>query len=137
MYKCIVINTNNNMSDLPDLNSTEWGDDYWNQSLKDMSDTITKLELWDWLKIYSPPKDEGFMWSNHENINKISDGLVHNDHSGSSFAFALRTMEFIAKKGFSKWIELKKEETLLKTQLNAAKKELAAAAVNELNQMPG
>tara|TARA_B110000444_G_C18724542_1_gene540179 strand:+ start:642 stop:950 length:309 start_codon:yes stop_codon:yes gene_type:complete len=91
------------MNNLPDLNSTEWGDDYWNQSLKQMSDTITKLELWDWLKTYSPPKDQGFMWCNHENIDKISKGLVHNDHSGSSFAFALRNMEFIAKKGFLAW----------------------------------
>ena len=93
------------MSDLPELNSNKWGEDYWNICLKEMADTITKLELWDWFCNETPPEDQGYQWWDHDNINKISDNLPHNDHSGSSFACALRNMEFIAKNGFTEWLK--------------------------------
>ena len=39
-----------------------YGSDF-TPELKIMADTITKLELWEWLRNYSPDKGKGFMWS--------------------------------------------------------------------------
>ena len=79
-----------------------YGSDF-TPELKMMADTITKLELWEWLRNYSPDKGKGFMWSSDKNIKKISNALPQNNHSGATFAYAMRQMEFIAKNGFDKW----------------------------------
>ena len=68
--------------------------------LVNMADAITKLELWDWMKDDNPPKDTGYMFWRHENIDKISNTIVNNGHSGATFGYALRIMQFIAKNGF-------------------------------------
>ena len=72
--------------------------------LKDMADTITRLELWDWFH-NSPPMSTGYMYWDHENKNKISNGLKNNQHSGATFAYCMRQMQAIAKKGFNTWKE--------------------------------
>lgn len=72
-------------------------------SLKDMADTVDRLELWDWFKNDSPPEDSGYMYWRHPNINKISNGLSNNDHSGATFGYAMRCMQAIAKQGFDNW----------------------------------
>ena len=72
-------------------------------SLLDMANTITKLDLWNWLKNESPPKDSGYTFWDHPNKKKISDGLESNDHSGATFGYCMRQMQFIAKHGFDKW----------------------------------
>ena len=73
------------------------------ESLKDMADTIDRLEFWDWLKNENPPSNEGYMFWDHKNVNAISDGLNDNQHSGATFAFAMRCMQSIAKLGFEHW----------------------------------
>ena len=72
-------------------------------SLKDMADTVDRLELWDWFKNESPPEDCGYTYWKHENIDKISKGLANNDHSGATFGYAMRCMQAIAKQGFDHW----------------------------------
>jgi hypothetical protein len=72
-------------------------------SLKDMADTIDRLELWDWFKNEKPPPNEGYMFWGHKNVNAISDGLNNNQHSGATFGFAMRCMQSIAKLGFEDW----------------------------------
>ena len=74
--------------------------------LLDMATTISKLELWDWLKNYNPPEDEGFTYSNDPNISKISNGLQNNSHSGATFGYCMRCMEYIAKNGFPAFYKL-------------------------------
>ena len=74
--------------------------------LKELADTIDVLELWDWFKNESPPKEKGYIFWEHENISKISnklDELYGNYHSGASFGFAMRCMQAIAKQGFDNW----------------------------------
>jgi len=97
--------------DLPN-DSSEWSDyssltpssGFMAYDLKLMANVVTRLELWEWFRMESPPENEGYSWWGHENINKISDGLgKDNNHSGASFAFAMRTMQYIAKEGFSQW----------------------------------
>jgi hypothetical protein len=89
--------------DLPN-DSSEWPEGFMTYDLKLMANVVTKLELWEWFRMESPPENEGYQWWGHENINKISEGLgKDNNHSGASFAFAMRTMQYIAKEGFSQW----------------------------------
>ena len=71
--------------------------------LKDMADTVTRLELWDWFKNESPPNDKGYMYWRHSNIDKISNGLPENPHSGATFGFCMRCMQSIARDGFDEW----------------------------------
>jgi hypothetical protein len=70
--------------------------------LKNMYDAITELDLWDWLRTFTPEKDKGFMWSPAPEIGRISHHpKVDSDgHSGASFAFCMRHMEMIAKEGW-------------------------------------
>jgi hypothetical protein len=77
--------------------------------LKNMYDAITAHTLWDWLENFTPEKDKGFMWSSSPEIGRIgSSPIVEADgHSGASFAFCMRHMEVIAKKG---WITYYREQ---------------------------
>ena len=73
------------------------------KELKDMADTVTRLDLWDWFRYENPPSKLGYMFWKHNNIKKISDGISYTGHSGASFACALRTMQHIARFGFAQW----------------------------------
>ena len=91
------------------LNQEAWPTDYFSKELRLMAATVTRLELWDWFRIESPPEDTGYSWWNHPNINKISDNLqddqgnIDNPHTGASFACSMRNMQAIAKEGFPVW----------------------------------
>lgn len=68
---------------------------------------VTELELWDWMRTFTPAQNEGFMWSSHPNINKIVKKMESlpnpPGHSGSSFAFTMRALEYIAKNGIDSY----------------------------------
>ena len=91
-------------------NTNEWrlvkvyGMDF-RSNLLDMAQTTTRLNLWNWFKNESPPDNDGYMFWGHENVNKISDGLEKNDHSGATFGYCMRQMQFIAKNGFEEYIK--------------------------------
>jgi hypothetical protein len=70
--------------------------------LSNMCEAITELNLWDWLRTFTPKENEGFMWSRSPEINQIaSHPKVDSDgHSGASFAWTMRNMEVIAKRGW-------------------------------------
>jgi hypothetical protein len=74
--------------------------------LQDMDAAVTKANMWDWLKMYEPPADKGFMWDNHPNISIISSKLEHDGHSGASFAWTLRNIQFVAQNGWDKYCEV-------------------------------
>lgn len=76
------------------------------EMLKDAYAAITKCELWDWFKSYSPEEGRGFMFSSHPNLERISAAMMYDGHSGSSYGWTMRVMENIAKKG---WTEHKNE----------------------------
>ena len=74
-------------------------EDYFNECVKNMKEQVIKLELSDWLKNYSPDEDKGFMWCNHENINKIANYTASDSHSGCSFAICIRKVQKELKGG--------------------------------------
>jgi len=79
-------------------------------SLLDMAQTTTRLGLWDWFKTENPPGDSGYMFWGHPNVNKISNGLADNQHSGATFGYCMRQMQTIAKQGFETWNKPKQPE---------------------------
>lgn len=66
--------------------------------------TLTSLDLWDWLKQDSVPGNNGFMFSVHPQIADITNAMTYKGHSGASFGLTMRTMEYIAKKGWDKFV---------------------------------
>ncbi len=66
---------------------------------------------WDFLKTYSPPEGEGFMFVRNPplKLKQIEDAILAADggHSGSSFGFVMRAMEYIAKNGWDGYIDLR------------------------------
>jgi hypothetical protein len=70
-----------------------------NQMLTNMHDAITELDLWKWLSTFSPEEGKGFMFSNTAELQQIArhPKVDADRHSGASFAWCMRKMEYIAK----------------------------------------
>ena len=74
------------------------------EMLSDMYRTISNLTLWDWLAKPDVPGKDGFMFSNHPELAKISGAMKYTGHSGASFGYTLRIIELIAKKGWDTYV---------------------------------
>jgi hypothetical protein len=67
---------------------------------------ITMTENWNFVK----QPIESFSWSNDPRINIISNKMVelgYNGHSGSSFGYTMRAMQYIAQNGEDKYKEMR------------------------------
>lgn len=73
--------------------------------IDDMIKTTNRLQVWEWFRDEKPPKDKGYMYWGHENINAVSDGLENNNHSGASFGMCMRQIQFIAGNSWETWNE--------------------------------
>jgi hypothetical protein len=67
---------------------------------------IDQLEVWDELATYSPPVDRGFIWDDSDFIKKINAKIaeLYDGHSGSSYAWTMRQIEYIAKNGVDNYV---------------------------------
>jgi hypothetical protein len=63
--------------------------------VQDAYDTAVKLELLDAIKNLNP--QNGFMFTNSPVIDKISANLKYSGHSGCSFGWTMREVEYLAK----------------------------------------
>jgi hypothetical protein len=80
----------------------------YQRMLKNAYQAINLTEMWDYVK-----KDiDRFMYNNDDEINIITkkmSELGYNEHSGSSFGWTMRHMQFIAEHGLEKhrnnWME--------------------------------
>ncbi len=72
--------------------------------LEDGYKTVTDLDMWNWMATFTPEEGKGFMYSNHENINKIGKAMK-TGHSGASFGWTMRNMEAIAKDGWETYVK--------------------------------
>lgn len=74
--------------------------------LKDAWQAIEKTNTWDDLKSKDVPGEGGFMFSSHPVIKKIYSGMDDSlGHSGATFGWTMRQMEYIAKDGWETWVE--------------------------------
>ena len=79
-------------------------DESTREFLKSAHKAISICELWNWIRIYEPPPNEGFMLSIKPELNRIKQEMwkdpINGFHSGSSFGCIMRDMEYIAKHGY-------------------------------------
>ena len=68
---------------------------------------VNCLELWDFLSKFDPEEGKGFMFTDCNEINRIGEKMEElpnsPGHSGSSFAFTMRHLQYIAKHGLDKY----------------------------------
>jgi hypothetical protein len=96
--------------------SPTFGDYSWMKDVSsrelciDAHQAITKLGLWEWMKVTEPPSDMGFMFWNPRpaELDAMANAFT-SGHSGASFAWTLRQMEAIAKNGWEKYVGMMKE----------------------------
>lgn len=73
---------------------------YESKMLKDAYEAITACDLWDWMKTYRPKDGLGFMFTRHDNLDRIEKEMKYGGHSGASYGWTMRVMEDIAKRGW-------------------------------------
>ena len=67
------------------------------EMLADADKAITECGLWDWMKTYEPEKGNGFMFGDHPNLTRINNAMKYGGHSGSSYGWTMRVMQYVAK----------------------------------------
>ena len=79
-------------------------DKFTKEFLKSAHRAISLCELWNWMRIYEPQADRGFMWSKTPELDRLNQQMfkdpINSEHSGSSYGFIMRQMEDIAKNGY-------------------------------------
>lgn len=89
-------NTNVREGDFLSLNL----DENDRQMLEDAYRAITKANRWDFLRRPDVPGEHGFMFSKWDQLRDIDAHMEYGGHSGASYGWTMRNMEFIAKKGW-------------------------------------
>ena len=92
--------------------------------LGDAYDAVTKADMWEYLRLASTPGPDGFMLSPAIELAAINAEMTYGGHSGASYAWTMRQMEAIAKKGWETYantIRAKKAEEQLRHEVEFAK----------------
>jgi hypothetical protein len=76
--------------------------------LEDAYKAVSIAEAWEWLKRPDVPGNGGFMFSSSPEMENINRNIKYIGHSSASFAITMRSMEFIAKHGWEKFVEKQK-----------------------------
>lgn len=87
------------------LNTFDYIPEYKRNIYSTAFDAITQLELWPFMKNFN---EKSFMFSSSPEIQRIYNQiklLGYTGHSGSSFGFIMREMEYIGKHGLNKFEE--------------------------------
>lgn len=74
--------------------------------LQDADDAITSCGLWEWLRDYTPDEGKGISFSTHPNLERIDTAMKYQGHSGSSYAWTMRTMQQVARLGWATFAEV-------------------------------
>lgn len=78
---------------------------YSAHELNDAYQAVEKANAWEWLKDPETPGNEGFIFCQHPMLTTIHSFMTV-EHSGGSFAMAMRHMECIAKKGWDGYLRV-------------------------------
>ena len=65
------------------------------QALIDGVKAMNKIRQWDWLRVYKPEPNEGFMFSSDPVVHEFMHHTSH-DHTGATMAWTMGTLQFIA-----------------------------------------
>lgn len=73
--------------------------------LHDAYQAVSMADAWSALRYESPPADKGFLFSSSSTTDSIQKFMRYADeHSGASYAMTMRSMERIAKKGWTQFV---------------------------------
>ena len=78
-------------------------ENFQRDSLKNMYNAITKLDLWEWLKNFEMNPELGFQYDDAPELALISLETASDGHTSSSFGSCMINMWDIAKLGWSKY----------------------------------
>ena len=86
--------------EMESIDFTTINDDHSRKMMENAFNAITATEGgWDYLRTFA---EETFMYSRNPIVQTISDNMVklgYDGHSGASFGWTMRTMEYLAKHG--------------------------------------
>ena len=75
------------------------------EALTNTYNAVDKLNMWTFLKTFEPPSDKGYMFSSSQELYLISAECENTyRHSGASWGFCMRHIEYIAKNGWSRYV---------------------------------
>ena len=75
------------------------------EMLKNAYDAISKEELWNFLRDNSPPEGKGFMFWDAPELKRLMPHMEPIGHSGASYGFTMRAMEYIAKNTWDHFVK--------------------------------
>lgn len=87
-----------------DMNKYGCTDDWSNDMIKDGIIAVIKasaelgIDMWTYISQYSPPANQGFMFSDDPKISSIGQKMEIG-HSGTSYGWTMRYLERLAKQG--------------------------------------
>jgi hypothetical protein len=99
-------------------------DDWKNDMIKDGIISVIKasnelgIDMWAYMSEYSPPANQGFMYSDDAKI-RIIGQKMETGHSGTSYGWIMRYLEHLAKNG--PFIKERQIRTWLSTEINEIK----------------
>jgi hypothetical protein len=109
IHKIIYNDVINNISRLPkdqgNFDVFDHLEEYEKNSLQHMYNAITNNNLWEFMKL-DPPRNIGYAFWNTPEIGIMSRDInVQLDgHSGASFAWVMRNMQYIAQHGWDEYV---------------------------------
>lgn len=82
-------------------------DRWFRDMIEDGYQAVTATEGgWDFFKEWTPPADKGYMWSTHPKMTEITRNMkLYEDHSGSTLAMTMKSMQKIARLGWNGYVE--------------------------------
>ena len=68
--------------------------------------SVTALNMWDFFQEFQPEEGKGFMFSSHPKLTELENYIeskYNMGHSGASWGWSMRIIQFIAKNGITKY----------------------------------
>jgi len=76
------------------------------EMIQDAINAVTRAEMWEYMAKPSTPGEDGFMFCTDMEMTLINKKIEYNGHSGASFGWTMRHVEYIAKNGFDAYVNL-------------------------------
>ena len=79
-------------------------DDCTRMMLEDACKAVRLAKGWDFMK-EEPEEGKGFMFSSDKRYQRIGEYMEYTGHSGSSYGWTMRAMQYLARNGWTKFYE--------------------------------
>jgi hypothetical protein len=73
--------------------------------VQDGINAVMRAEMWEYMAKPTTPGKDGFMFCTDPEMDVINKKIQYGGHSGSSFGWTMRQVEYIAKNGFDAYVD--------------------------------